>query len=188
MSALTFAGLFLLPVVAVVALHDARRGLGRRWRLPLACLVASGAAGWAIGRLGGFDYAVALGAASRLENPAGFLLLADPLRYVMTRLEDLLEIVLFLPAPLAVILTRSRSGANATESSAALLALAGCGSVLLLFAAGAYRTGETARGCLFLVPFLLPLLHSVGSREFRWLIAACATQTAAMQLAGSWFW
>jgi hypothetical protein len=117
------------------------------------------------------------------------LLFAHPVKYLMTRLEDLGEIVVFLLVPLAAILSQRGTAENTpARRSTIVLAIAGSAAVILMFVSGAYRTGQTARGCLFLVPYALPLLHSTDERSLKLLIGATAAQTAGMQLCGRWFW
>jgi hypothetical protein len=60
-----------------------------------------------------------------------------------------------------------------------------------LFLTGAYRTGETARACLFIYPFLLlPILAAEypERQRWRWIFAAVFGQTLLMQLFGRYFW
>ena len=67
-------------------------------------------------------------------------------------------------------------------------ALTGISVLIAVLLTGAYKTGETARGCLFIYPYLL-LLWTDGQREnlskFTFL---ALTQTAVMQLIGNYFW
>src|SRR5207244_7060632 len=59
-------------------------------------IVVSALAFFTTYRVWGYDHIQAFLTASRLENRSGFLLLHRPLVYVMTRIEDIAEIVLFL--------------------------------------------------------------------------------------------
>jgi hypothetical protein len=186
---LTFAGLYLVPVMFGIVLYDARAGDWLRWRRPILWLLAVAVLAYALGLACGYDHLAALRTASRIENPDGFTLRAHPLQYFMTRLEDLGEIVVFLLVPLAAILSQRGTAENTpARRSAFVLAVAGSTAVVLMFVTGAYRTGQTARGCLFLVPYVLLLLHATEERSLRLLIGATAVQTAGMQLFGRWFW
>jgi hypothetical protein len=66
------------------------------------------------------------------------------------------------------------------------------GTQVLLFLAGAYHTGETARACMFLYPFLLlptlPLLAGAKETERTLVLALVLAQTVGMQVAGNFFW
>jgi hypothetical protein len=186
---LTFAGLYLAPVLIGIVLYDARAGDWPRWKRPIAWLLAVAGLAYALGLACGYDHLAALRTASRIENPDGLLLFAHPVKYLMTRLEDLGEIVVFLLVPLAAILSQRGTAENTpARRSTIVLAIAGSAAVILMFVSGAYRTGQTARGCLFLVPYALPLLHSTDERSLKLLIGATAAQTAGMQLCGRWFW
>ena len=186
---LTFAGLYLVPVLIGIVLYDARAGDWPRWKRPIAWLLAVAVLAYALGLACGYDHLAALRTASRIENPDGPLLFAHPVKYLMTRLEDLGEIVVFLLVPLAAILSQRGTAENTlARRSTIVLAVAGSAAVILMFVTGAYRTGQTARGCLFLIPYVLPLLHSTEERSLKLLIGATAAQTAGMQLCGRWFW
>jgi hypothetical protein len=186
---LTFAGLYLVPVLIGIILYDARAGDGLRWKRPIAWLFAVAVLAYALGLACGYDHLAALRTASRIENPDGLLLFAHPVKYFMTRLEDLGEIVVFLLVPLAAILSqRGTAEKTPAQRSTIVLAVAGSAAVILMFVSGAYRTGQTARGCLFLVPYVLPLLHSTEEKSLKLLIGAAAAQAAGMQLCGRWFW
>jgi len=181
---LTFAFLYLLPVLAWVELRS-RRTL---WRSALLAL-AAGLALTALRPLVGFDYWQAGISAARLDNREGWLLLADPLSYVSTRVEDVAEILLFL-GPFAIALAwqgwRARRGEWREWTRGGLLSLAGA------LLAGAYKTGETARGCLFILPLLLlPILAAPAiarERPARLLSVLLFAQALAMQAFGDYFW
>jgi len=46
--------------------------------------------------ISGFNYLGAFRQASQIENPNGFMLLSNPINYIMTRIEDIAEIIFFL--------------------------------------------------------------------------------------------
>ena len=62
------------------------------------------------------------------------------------------------------------------------------------FLTGAYRTGETARAALFMVPFLvLPIAGRIasmdsGGGDFRRLAAVVFLQALGMQLVADYWW
>jgi len=186
-SGLTFTFVFVLPVLAVM---QARRGVSL---LRLSVQLGALAVFWLlIERVLGFNYLNSFAIATAHENPAGFLLLASPGDYLMTRLEDVAEILLFLGPFAALIIARGlrRSGPWDEASRLGLLAL---GSLLLVFLSGAYRTGETARGALYIYPFLvLPLASQVSqpgtSDRYNALATLVFAQSLLMQLVGDYFW
>lgn len=118
----------------------------------------------ALGGLGLFALKVSLGyswlesfrIASRIENPNGFELFHDPITYIATRFEDSFEPVLFI-GPLLFMLVRRvamRQREAADRSLEGEFMVVAIGTLLAIFLTGAYHTGETARACLFLVPFV----------------------------------
>jgi len=136
----------------------------------------------------GFDYLAALQTASRLENPHGFRLISEPLSYAVTRLEDVAELACFFgPFLLALALRGFSDPTREKPSVAHTLPIAGAATLALLFLSGAYRTGETARACLFLYPLLvLPALSPPTAK--RQTLALVWTQALLMQTFGSYFW
>ncbi len=137
----------------------------------------------------GFDYITAFKTASQLENPHGFRLVAEPLSYLVTRLEDIAEIAVFF-GPFLLLLARRGLPALLRNRRAFALVAGGVGTLALLFLSGAYRTGETARACLFLYPLLLlPVLSAATtSAAKRQALALVWTQTLLMQTFGWYFW
>ncbi len=181
---LTFAFVYLLPVLGWVELRTRRSLLRTALLGAAAALVLS-----ALRPLLGFDYWQALLTATRLENPAGFRLLAEPLSYVATRIENVAEILLFL-GPFAIALAwqgwRRGRGEWREWTRGSLLCLGA------LFLTGAFKTGETARACLFLLPvLLLPLAAAPAlaeARAARLLSLLLAAQALGMQASGDYFW
>ena len=164
MNLLTFAGGFLLvSVIALGTLRFVRHG-DRRLLLVASATLLVLALLVVVGRRV-LDY--------------------DDLRSaVFTRLEGVAEFLLFLsPVVLAWI---ARRGAAATGSAA--LASAVVLPVLLALVAGSFRTGETARACLFVYPFLLLLLRSAPSSALDACLWTAASQTILMQATGAFFW
>jgi hypothetical protein len=194
-----FLFVFLLPVLAGIALF-------RREKVaPLAAIL--------LGLVGlylfvdvalGYNYITGFVIASNQQNPGGFMLLVEPARYVFTRFEDVAELALFF-TPFLVLLAacglralwHNVDGwlpADTPEREPfvmAALALAGFGAFL---AAGVYHTGETARGAMYMYPFLmLPVAAAVDRIDSAWrgewlLAAAVFGQTLVMQLIGDYLW
>lgn len=141
-------------------------------------------------RLLGFDYAASFATAVRLENPGGFRLLVDPVGYGATRFEDVAEVLLFLGPALLLALVRSAPG---VARPVRWIWLATVGSVAGAFLLGAFKTGETARCCLFALPLLvLPVVErfdgATSERELRLLLRATLAFGLVLQLVGDWFW
>ncbi|WP_273835360.1 hypothetical protein [Halococcus sp. PRR34] len=197
-----FLSVFLVPVLAAIAIHR------REKRVPFVAIL--------IGLVGfylfvdialGYNYLDSFLLASNQQNPGGFLLTAKPAWYVYTRLEDVAEIALFFTPFLCLLAIRGaralrrdvlgRAGwlpANAPEREPMLIVGVAVGSFAALLAAGVYHTGETARGAMYLYPFLLlPVAAAVkridpDERE-RWLLAAAVFgQSLLMQLVGGYLW
>jgi len=149
-STLTFGVGFLGPVL--VGLAVLRRSI---WRVTAWILTV--VAFWTIVFvLTGFDYPASFVTACRIENPGGVYLLVDPVLYLATRLEGVLEILVFL-GPAALLLLRRGFAVLATRPEGReirALTILALTSLALMLVAGAYRTGETARTCLFIYPFL----------------------------------
>jgi hypothetical protein len=181
---LSFGAWIAVPMLPAVefAEHKAVK------RSAIAILVAMAAL--AALRAFGFDYIASFRTAAQIENPGGFRLLVDPVGYVGTRLEDVAEILFFLGPAFLYATFRSR-GSLAPPSRA--LVLAGLGSLVAAYLAGAFRTGETARCCIFAAPlFLLPILSRLharpddASRDL--VLRATLGYGLVMQLFGDWFW
>lgn len=181
---LTFAVLFLPPVLLWTEWRQTRRA----WRT-LGLCAAVGLLLTAMGLLLGYDYWQAFFTASRLENPEGFWLLADPLSYLATRIEDVAEPLLFLgPFAVAAIGIGLRRGTGPWRD----WTLAGLVTFALLLLSGAFRTGETARAGLFLLPLLLlPMLDGLSRTEptrERLLPLLLFAQALGMQALGRYYW
>ena len=187
---LTFGAAWVVPVVAVVEL---RRKTGKRLALFAGLLIGAFVLLYA---LTGFNYIGALRTASRLENTHGFRLLHDPIGYAMTRLEDIAEILVFAGPLVVAALWKGATRLRRAAPDAFWLSASACATLLGLFLTGAYRTGETARACLFLYPFLLlPALATVGGKgngepghAQKTLLYWAWTQTVFMQIVADYFW
>ena len=150
---LTFSAVALLLAVALAAVPRIRRGgrAARTARETLAIAAGSGLIVLLAARACGFGWLDGLREAARIDaaewpawSSAGY--------YAMTRLMDLLDIAVLAGAGIAAtwiaLARRGVPGAPALTilSRATALALG------LLFAAGAYKIGETGRIFLFLLP------------------------------------
>lgn len=137
----------------------------------------------------GYNHLQAFQIASSIENPHGFALLHNPLHYIVTRFEGIIEVLVFLGLPAAGFLLRrgacQKPHLREPGTSLALTALA---VFLLMLLTGAYQTGETARAGLFLYPFFILLLNETFEGGLKPLMILTALQTAVMQGLWSFFW
>ena len=188
-SLLSFGGVFLVVATGLAGLFQTE-GRGRRALLTaLAITVGMSALVFiAVHRVWGYDHVQAFMTASRLENRHGFLLVSRPLVYAMTRVEDVAEIVLFLSLGTAATMVRMpwRRGGDGDPVTGVMMGAVG--TLALMFASGAYRTGETARACLFAYPYLLLALRRLAPERAFALICFAGVQTLVMQLLGNFFW
>lgn len=146
-----------------------------------------------IHQLTGFSYSDSFLVASAIENPEGFRLLADPFDYFTTRIENVAEIVFFFGPYLSMF---ALSGIRKLRKDDQLLRISflGIGTLILVFLAGAYKTGETARATIFIYPYLMLLVAShVGTITLTKRLAYTITslvfvQTMIMQLVANFFW
>jgi len=197
-----FLFVLLLPVLAAVAVRRHEK------RVPFAAIVL-GLVGWYlfVDVALGYDYLDSFVLASNQQNPGGFLLTAKPAWYVYTRLEDVAELALFFTPFLCLLALRGARAlrrdvlggggwlpGNAREREPLVIASAAIGSFAALLVAGVYHTGETARGAMYLYPFLLlpvaaALRRIAPDERERWLLAAAVFgQSLLMQLVGGYLW
>ena len=150
--------------------------------------------------LTGFNYVEAFIFASQSENPDGFMLFVNPEQYFVTRAQNLLDILFFLGPILVVIayhgilmLHRERND-NVVSKEQFILVLVAFISLMAMFLTGAPKKGETARICMFILPFvLLPILkcfhsYSIERREKLILLGLVFMQSIVLQSFGSFVW
>jgi hypothetical protein len=183
----TFGALFLLPVLVG---YEVLRG-----RFPRRALAAITIAALLLLllRLGfGFDWWAALRLASHMENEQGFLLFVDWRRYLWYRVGAVAEIALFFTPFLVLLAARGWRLLRHASREAWLLSLLGPLSLGAILLTGAFKIGEAARICLFILPYLLlPVIAA-----FRALDDAGRARTAysvlsfgvVMQLFGFYQW
>jgi hypothetical protein len=109
----------------------------------------------------------------------------------MTRLEGIAEIALFFSIACTATLLRGaglREDAPDRVDQALPVMMAGTATLLLMLAAGAWRTGETARACMFFYPYLLLAFSGLGRQRITDLCILAGAQTAVMQLLGDYYW
>ena len=184
---LTFVSLFILPVLVGFDLI-VRRSV-RRSALVIGVLVLFHLALYS---LLGYDAFHSFRAASAFENSNGFMLFLDPWNYLFTRLEDISEIIFFFGPFLAVLFYRALKDIRLRPLD--VLTVLGCLTVLGMFVSGAWRTGETARACVFIYPYLLfPIGRylentGTGASERLQLASLVFLQAIGMQMFGNYFW
>lgn len=186
---LTFVSLFILPVLVGFELIE-RRSLIR------SLILLSTLLGFhlALYFLFGYNALQAFHIASAHENPEGFILFVNPVNYFFTRLENIMELLVFFGPFLLLLFVwgvkRSWTGLSKLFTLSAL----GMGTLTVMFVTGAFRTGETARASIFIFPYLLfPValyLESVKlNREQRLLLIGFVfMQTIVMQIVGNYFY
>jgi len=190
-SFLTFAASFLGPVLIGVEIIT-RRSIRKSLVFLLGVTVLYIFLYFATG----MNYPAAFRTASALENPAGFMLFSEPANYLYTRLEDVCEILVFFGPFLLMLFIGGIRTMRHSRPRPELLAwtICGIGTLAAMFLSGAFRTGETARACLFIVPYLMfPVaaqLEQCGRREIDrkallWLVFG---QALAMQTFGGYTW
>jgi hypothetical protein len=188
-NALTFGGIYLAGLLGILALYRAVRN--RSYNL-LFGAVACGACAFLLALVAflwfGYDHVQAFLTATRLENPQGFRLLADPVEYLGTRVEGVSEILLFLGVGVLATLLRQFHRAESRNTMARLIGKTGIAVCLLMFISGTFRTGETARCCLFIYPYLLMFSRGLSLVSIKDMAVWAGVQTAYMQTIGNYFW
>ena len=190
---LTYVSLFILPVLVGFDLI-VRRSLKRSF-VTLGIVLAFHLL---LYLLSGYDAWHSFRAASLYENPNGFMLFVDPWNYLFTRLEDVAEIVFFFGPFLSILVIRGLREfggiKNLTQRPLMILTILGCTSLLGMYVVGAWRTGETARACAFIYPYLLfPVAYyledsDTGFRGRLELAALVFLQSVGMQVVGNYHW
>lgn len=183
----TFGALFLLPVMVGFELLRRRRVTRSLLVIGSACALLL-----LLRPLFGFDWLTAFFKTCSMENPRGFMLLAESKRYLWYRLGALAELAVFLTPFLGLLWLRGFRQLAAGHADAFALAWLGPASLAALLLTGALRIGEAARICLFILPYLfLPVVAA-----FRQLSAASRARVAravlgygiVLQLFGFYQW
>jgi len=188
-SFLTFGFVFVLPVI--VGYEILRDRSVRKFILLVVLLSLC----YSIINMNlGFNYVSAFETAAKLENPNGFRLLNEPISYLFTRLEGIFEILLFFGPYLGIPMIRGLRMSRKAGFLLTDLTWLAITSILCMFVLGTFRTGETARVCLFIYPYLmLPIIMYLSNRkvtalERNILLILVFSQTLFMQTFGTYFW
>lgn len=184
---LSFSGLFILAFLGVLSFNFLRKKDFKLIYLSIAIVFFSLIFFYWIFQLTGYNQWQTFRHASHSENPRGFMAFSMPKVYFFTRLEDVGEILFFLSfAVLAVIFSKGFfKKLNKVEKSLFFSAIS---ALVIMFLTGAYGTGETARACLFIVPFFIFLFKELPTKTFMVLFILCLLQTFAMQLICNFYW
>lgn len=188
-SSLTFAALFLAPVLLGYDLL-----VRRSVRSVAIALLGAAAVYLVVYLIADFSWLASFRIASSVENPQGFRLLHSPGAFLFTRLEGIVEILLFAGPVLTLLAARGLGHARAHQRPLFVLVALGALTLLAMFLTGAFKTGETARACLFFYPYLvLPLASLASSDELDAhrqldLVGLLMAQTLGMQLFGDYVW
>ncbi|MBC7811145.1 MAG: hypothetical protein H7175_08365 [Burkholderiales bacterium] len=188
-SFITFVAVFVLPVMAGFELW-------RRRSLVRTVLIVGGVAlmHGLVYLLTSYNYVDSFFAAARIDNPYGFMLFADPVNYLFTRLEGMAEFVVFFGPFLSILAVRGLPALRRSSpdffalTALALLTLGG------MFAVGMFRYGETARILMFVLPYLLLVVGAylneagVSQRDRSLLLALVFFQAVLMQTFGIYIW
>lgn len=192
-NSLSFGGLFLFCVGFLSALYDV---IENKRKVVLTgfilCLLSFLAFIWFFETFFHYNHIQSFITASKLENPNGFRLIAEPINYLFTRFENISEIIFFLSfGVISTILGKKILSINLgsfKNNTAVLLTWVGILSLILIFLTGALRTGETARACMYIYPYFFLSFMSIKEKDLSTLVIFASIQTAIMQLSVSFFW
>ncbi len=150
--------------------------------------------------LTGFNYLDSFLYASALENPDGFILFSDPVQYIVSRFQNIFDIMIFF-GPILLFLcykgikSLKKNSTNDKKSSLKYyLVISTLLGLLILFLAGTPKKGETARICIFILPFLLiPVIEYLEKESFSniervKLLILVFGQAVTMQLIAFYVW
>jgi hypothetical protein len=188
-SFLTFGFLFILPIIVGFEVLK-RRSV---WRSGFIIL-SLGLIYIIIYIIFNFNYINSFIIATILNNPGGFRLLSEPASYIFTRLEGISEIILFFGPFLAVLMIRGIRIMKKTDTHLLTMTWLAVSTLLAMLVTGAFRTGETARICLFIYPYLIfPIASYLGDiriteKEKAVLLSLVFVQTVLMQTFGTYLW
>ncbi|TDL99978.1 MAG: hypothetical protein C4K58_01665 [Flavobacteriaceae bacterium] len=124
--------------------------------------------------------------ASILENRAGYRLFINTTYFTLSRIENIFDIVVLLN-PLILVIGLTHKKLNFKNLNIRIF-ISGMLTLLLIFATGAYKTGETARAMLFIFPYFLLTLIECTKQTLNTLFLTTLTFCALLQFSGSFFW
>lgn len=187
MNLLTFSGLFLVATAGLIALSEVLIHRNRNILVALLITVLTMILIYFyMVYYYGYDHVQAFFTALRLEPKS-----VSPLRYVMTRLENVTMFAIFLSFGIVSVLVRPeflKLQVFDLHNNINSVFLAGVIPLLIFLLIGGLYTGEIARICLFIYPFFLLLLRKVEEPVLRIVVIAAGVQTIIMQTFGGYFW
>ncbi|MBI5056263.1 MAG: hypothetical protein HZB61_06600 [Nitrospirae bacterium] len=186
---LTFLALFLVAAAGLVALREVLINKNCRVFLVLfISLIIMLCIQFLLKHFCEYSHVQAFMTAASLEPKSIF---NYPLKYFMTRLENITMLAVFLSFGIAAVLFRP-SFLNLRvfdlRNDVISMFFAGIIPILLFFLIGGLYTGEGARILLFMYPFFLLPLSNIEEPLLIFLIKAAGTQTIIMQTFGGYFW
>ncbi|MFC1539193.1 hypothetical protein ACFL6H_07205, partial [Candidatus Latescibacterota bacterium] len=189
---ITFGGTFLFAVTGLITLREIF--FHKRYGTLVALIISilSGILIYVILlHYFGYDHIKSFITASKIENEGGFLAFYAPLKYFLTRIEDIAEIALFLSIGILSLLFHSNYlhlNILDIRDKITSIFLAGICTLIFIFLLGAFKTGETARACLFIYPFIIIVLRNLEEETISSITLFAGLQTIIMQTFGGYFW
>lgn len=188
---ITFSGLFLFAFLGLLVLFTLYKKQYSVFISSIICILLTVAFFYGSYEVTGSNHWETFREASHSENPNGFILFHSPIVYFFTRLEDIGEILIFLSFAYVALLFSFKNETLGlfSDEQITVFSLTGIIALGLMFLTGAYGTGETARACLYIVPFFILFLKGLNSnRTLKLLYVLCLLQTFGMQLIGNYYW
>ena len=186
-NCLSFSGLFILAFLGILSLiYLFKKDFRLVWLGIIVC-ISSILFFYILYNFSGYNHLETFQKASHSENPHGFMFLVEPKVYFFTRLEDIGEILVFLSFALVAVLF-SRKYINCKELPQKNIFYSAISALMIMLLTGAYGTGETARACLFIVPFIVILFQHIEKKTFEILFVLCLLQCFGMQMIGNFYW
>jgi hypothetical protein len=190
---MNYLALGLIGIIGIVALWDFYKS--KRLDLLIATIFIIMTFGiviviWKIG----FNYNHIRGILTSIQNESEILNELSNIErikiYFFSRLEDIGEVSVFLSfGVLAVLLnTTYRKLDLNLKSIEGTLLFSGILFFVVLMIIGVFRTGETARPFIWLVPYFLIALKNIEDRTLNACIGVAAVQTITMQLTANFYW
>jgi hypothetical protein len=150
----------------------------------------------------GFNYINSFITAMAAETSQGWELISNPFEYFITRIKNIMDILMFFGPVLIVLFYKGfkslRTQKLINNDSAQLYHLVSAAilTLLIIFALGAYDHGETARAAMYIYPFLLIPVSiyinntdgRVSRSEMGLLLFVVFGQAIFMQLIGYYIW
>lgn len=187
-SLMTFAVMWLVAVMILLAWKNNKlRDKLRKALIGLVIIL------FGLSKLTGYDYLDSMLLAKSFEGfSGGFYGLVEPLSYVVTRVQDVLEPLVFLGPFVGLLVVLSFM--QKSKHNFGSLAKFGVICFLGFIAAGAYYTGETARAAYYVIPPLImflgtkDILGKLSNKAKYFLLNAVMLQTVIMQVFFYWTW